>query len=204
VAGIILAAGESSRFGEPKQLLDWRGRPFVVQVALEAIAAGLSPVIVVVGANAEQITPRLQGIGVVPVHNPEWRSGQASSIHRGLEAVLQAQHTQGSGVRLVGGAVFLLADQPQIGATVISALVATHATDLDRIVVPLVPGGQRANPVLFDRATFPALMALQGDIGGRAIFSQFRIHYMPWHDERLLEDVDDPAGYARLLDLLES
>jgi molybdenum cofactor cytidylyltransferase len=61
--------------------------------------------------------------------------------------------------------------------------------------------GQRANPTLFDRRTFPGLMALQGDVGGRALFSKYTITWVPWHDPSLLLDVDTPEDYQKLLDM---
>ena len=59
---------------------------------------------------------------------------------------------------------------------------------------------QRANPVLFDRVTFPDLLTLEGDVGGRAIFSKYQVEYLPWHDDRLLLDVDKPEDYQRLIE----
>lgn len=84
VAGIILAAGESSRYGKPKQLLDFHGQPFVRVVAKTALAAGLAPVVVVSGANAEEVEAAVQDLDVVIVRNAEWQEGQASSIRAGL------------------------------------------------------------------------------------------------------------------------
>ena len=81
----------------------------------------------------------------------------------------------------------------------IRALMDTHTASLSPIVAPLVRMDRRANPVLFDRDTFPDLLALEGDVGGRAIFSKHRVEYLPWHDERLLLDVDTEADYRRLL-----
>ena len=84
VAGIILAAGESARFGTTKQLLDWKGQPFVRAVALTALETGLSPVIVVTGANAEKVEAALKDLNVLIVRNEDWKSGQASSIKKGI------------------------------------------------------------------------------------------------------------------------
>jgi molybdenum cofactor cytidylyltransferase len=83
---------------------------------------------------------------------------------------------------------------------VIRALMDVHARELYPIVAPLVLGEQRANPVLFDRIAFPDLLKLEGDIGGRAIFSKYKVEYMPWHDDRLLLDVDKPEDYQRLVE----
>jgi molybdenum cofactor cytidylyltransferase len=96
-----------------------------------------------------------------------------------------------------GAAIFLLADQPQVTSTVLRALVERHSVDLSPIVAPQVQG-QRANPVLFDRETFPALMSLAGDVGGRAIFSRFPVTYLSWHDTSLLVDVDTPGDVEKL------
>jgi molybdenum cofactor cytidylyltransferase len=209
IAGIILAAGGSLRFGQPKQLLDWRGEPFVRAVAKTALEAGLSPVVVVTGANAEKIGAAVQGLPVQIVHNQEWHSGQASSIRAGVSPLpfpppnpedLGEGDPQG---RVgTGAAIFLLADQPQVTPTILHALVEEHAATLAPIVAPMVLD-RRANPVLFDRVTFPDLMELKGDVGGRGIFSKHKVGYLPWHDDALLLDVDTPEHYQRLKDLLE-
>lgn len=187
IAGIILAAGESTRYGQPKQLLDWHGQPFVRAVANTALEAGLSPVIVVTGANAEQIKNAVHDLHVNVVQNMEWKSGQGSSIRTGVKAIRNA-----------GGAIFLLTDQPQITTSILRALVEKHAEGLYPVVAPLVMD-QRANPVLFDRSTFGDLMSIEGDMGGRAIFHKHRVEYLPWHDDRLLLDVDTPEMYQRLI-----
>jgi molybdenum cofactor cytidylyltransferase len=190
-AGIILAAGESKRFGETKQLLDWNGKPFVRHVAETTLHAGLEPVLVVVGFHAAEIESALNGLPVRIIHNPDYREGQATSIRAGINAT----------PKNIGAAVFLLADQPQIPAEVIRALGEAHTQSLSPILAPLVLEERRANPVLFDRVTFPDLMQLTGDVGGRAIFDKQRVEYIPWHDESLLFDVDAPEDYARLKEL---
>jgi len=196
VAGIILAAGESKRFGQPKQLLDWKGQPFVHAVAKTALEAGLSPVIVIAGANGERVEHAVKDLNVTVVHNEEWKSGQGTSIKAGIQALIHPP--SGQGVEGVGGAIFLLTDQPQITIPIIQALIEKHAEGLYPVVAPMVMD-QRANPVLFDRTTFADLMMLEGDVGGRAIFHKHRVEYLPWHDDRLLLDVDTPEQYQRLI-----
>lgn len=187
IAGIILAAGGSQRLGQPKQLLDWRGTPFVRRVAETALQAGLSAVVVVAGAYEEEIRAAVRDLPIILAHNPAWESGQSSSIRVGLKALPPE----------TGATLFLLADQPQTPLSLIRALVERHAETLAPTVAPRV-GGQRANPVLFDRATFADLLALSGDIGGRALFSRYRIEWVEWHDESLLLDVDTVEDYHRL------
>ena len=189
-AGILLAAGGSSRFGQPKQLLDFHGQPFIRRVAATTLASGLSPVVVVTGAGAEQVGAAVRDLPVTIIHNADWQNGQSSSLQAGLDEL----------PRRTGAAIFLLADQPQVPPMLLRALVEQHGLALAPIVAPMVRG-QRANPVLFDRVTFPDLHGLTGDIGGRAIFSRYPVTYLPWHDESLLLDVDTLADYNRIKDL---
>jgi molybdenum cofactor cytidylyltransferase len=192
VAGIILAAGASTRYGQPKQLLDWKGEPFVRVVAKTALQAGLSPVVMVTGAQAQEIQAAVENLGLTVKYNQEWASGQASSIRAGIEALEALSPFR------AGAGIFLLADQPQLTTSVLRALVEKHAEGLYPVLAPMVMD-QRANPVLFDRVTFSDLKALQGDVGGRAIFHKYPVEYLPWHDDRLLLDVDTPEMYRRLL-----
>jgi molybdenum cofactor cytidylyltransferase len=188
-AGIILAAGEARRFGQLKQVLDYHGQPFVRTVAKTALASGLSPVVVVTGAGAETVEAAVHDLPITITNNADWQIGQSSSIQAGLRS-LPAQS---------GAAIFLLADQPQVMPTIIHTMIEEHTRTLAPILAPLV-AGQRANPVLFDRLTFPDLMTLTGDMGGRAIFGKHQVAYFPWHDEALLFDVDTPEDFKRLMD----
>jgi molybdenum cofactor cytidylyltransferase len=189
VAGVILAAGGAQRMGQPKQVLSWRGQPLVRYAARAALEAGLEPVVVVTGSAADQVKTAVQGLPVRLVYNPHWQAGQSSSVQTGVRALPPE----------TGAAVFLLADQPQTPAQLIAGLVEAHAATLSPLVAPLVQG-QRANPVLFDRTTFPDLLALSGDQGGRALFARYPIHWVPWHDPTVLQDIDTPEDYQRLLD----
>ncbi|HXD11045.1 MAG TPA: selenium cofactor biosynthesis protein YqeC, partial [Anaerolineales bacterium] len=157
-AGILLAAGGSTRFGKSKQMLDWKGQPFVRAVASKALEAGLSPVMVVVGANAEQVGAALEGLDVRIVKNLNWATGQASSIREAIRIFL-ATPTADYAPERAGSAIFLLVDQPQITTSMLHALVEKHAEGLFPIVAPMVID-RRANPVLFDRITFPDLLTL--------------------------------------------
>lgn len=192
VAGIVLAAGESTRYGQPKQLLDWKGEPFVRAVAKTALQSGLLPVLVITGANAERVESTLNDLDVIMIRNEHWKTGQASSIRAGIEALVK-QSSPGT-----GGAIFLLADQPQLTSSVLHALLETHAAGLYPVVAPMVMD-RRANPVLFDRVTFSDLLTLEGDVGGRGVFHKYHVEYLPWHDDRLLLDVDTPEMYQRLI-----
>ncbi|MBI3168725.1 MAG: putative selenium-dependent hydroxylase accessory protein YqeC [Chloroflexi bacterium] len=190
-AGIILAAGTSSRYGQLKQLLDWKGKPFIRHVTKTALHAGLEPVVVVTGFRHADVESHLQDLPVSLVYNPEYEQGQSTSVKKGIAALPSN----------TGSAIFLLADQPQIPVEVIRALVESHASERQSILAPLVLEERRANPVLFDRVAFPDLMQLTGDIGGRGIFDKHKVSFLPWHDDILIFDVDKPEDYERLKSL---
>lgn len=188
VAGIVLAAGGASRFGKPKQLLDWQGKPFVRQIAETAMLAGLSPILVVVGAYADDVITAVEGLPVQIVVNSDWEQGHATSVVRGVQAL------PGN----AGAVVFLLSDQPQVPARLVSSLVEMHRKTLAAIVAPLVDG-RRGNPVLFDRDTYGELAGLKLDQGGRQLFSRFVVQWLPWHDSSVLLDVDTEEDYQELI-----
>ena len=190
IAGVILAAGASTRMGQPKPLLMWRGEPFIRHIARTALEAGLSPVVIVAGEHAAEINAAVADLPVRLVRNADWQAGQSTSVKTGLQS-LPAE---------IGSAIFLLADQPQVPIELVHDLIEQHAHSLAPIVAPQIDG-RRGNPVLFDRSTFDDLLSLSGDVGGRAVFSRYPIAYVPWRDASLLLDVDTPADYQQLLRL---
>ncbi len=188
IAGIILAAGASKRMGQPKLLLPWQGEPLIRHVARTAIEAGLSPVLVVTGAHGEEIQAALNDLQVQIIPNSDWEAGQSTSVRAGVGALPGE----------TGAAVFFLGDQPQIPMELVHALVEAHAQTRAPIVAPSI-AGQRGNPVLFDRAVFSDLMGLNGDAGGRQIFTRYPIHFVAWDNPSLLWDIDTPADYQQLV-----
>jgi len=205
-AAIILAAGSSSRYGQTKQILDYKGVPFVRAIARSAINAGLSPIVIVTGADAITVKDALIGLSdkIRIIYNPNWQNGQSTSIRAGIDAISGShisQSQKGDSNHLPGNpgsAIFLLADQPQVNPAVLRCLVEEHSRTLAPVIAPLVDG-RRGNPVLFDRVTFLDLRKLEGDIGGRGIFSKYPPDYIQWNDISLQQDVDTPTDYERLL-----
>lgn len=188
-AAVILAAGGSSRFGRPKQLLDWKGMPLVRHIALTALESKLDEIILVTGRETEEITRVVSDLNLKIVHNPNWVDGQGTSVSLGTSALRPE----------IGAVLFLLADQPLVSTRLVESLFEYHARTLAPIISPLVDD-RRTNPVLFDRETFKELRLLSGVEGGRALFPRYPLTWMPWYDRRLLVDIDSPADYQRLLD----
>jgi molybdenum cofactor cytidylyltransferase len=192
IAAIILAAGGSTRMGQPKLTLDWHGSPLVRWVAKTALFAECSPVIVVTGADPDDTLDSLAGLPVSYAHNTQWQSGQSSSVRIGIEALPSN----------VDAALIMLGDQPQIPVKVLRSLIEAYAsTTPPPPIIALSVGGRRANPVLFDSAMFAELIKLAGDAGARTIFSRFPVHLIPFDDPDLVLDVDSPEDYQRLMEL---
>jgi molybdenum cofactor cytidylyltransferase len=190
VAALILAAGASSRMGRPKQLLDWGGRPLVRAAAEVALAASLNPLVVVVGNAQAQVEEALDGLPLRLIANPDYASGQSTSLRAGIAAL--GEDTD--------AVVVLLGDQPFVTAAIVERLVDEWHTSAAPIVAPTY-AGQRGNPVLFARSIFPELLAVQGDQGARAVLAadRARVRLVGFDDARPLADIDTPEDYERLL-----
>jgi molybdenum cofactor cytidylyltransferase len=180
VAGVVLAAGDSKRLGQPKQLINWKERPLVLHAVQAALGGGLSPVIVVLGAEGERVRRVLTDEPVTFINNPAWSAGLSTSLRAGLSEV--EDHIE--------AVVFLLSDMPFVNADLVRALVSKHRRTLSPLVAPRV-GSRRANPILFDQMTFSALHSVTGDRGGRELFQNFPHVWVEW-DDSVLFDLDSP------------
>lgn len=190
VAGIILAAGGSTRLGRPKQLLEWRAKTLVQHVASLALNAGLAPVIVVTGCASQEVSRSVQDLPVSIVENPNWQTGQGLSVAAGIKALPAG----------IGAALLFLVDQPLIPIDLVKKLVTSHAKSLDKIIAPQV-NSRRSNPVLFDCSVFNELSLLDEDIGGRALFKNYPVSLMPWSGAPIDIDIDTEEDYLRLLSI---
>ena len=187
-AAIVLAAGASQRFGCPKQLLPWGGKPLLQHVVDEALASPVGQVIVVLGHRAGELAPCLAGRPVRLVVNEEWERGISSSVREGLLALEPGTEA----------AIFLLADQPLVTRRVIAALLRRWRETRALIVAPFHKG-RRGNPVLFSRPLFPQLLSLKGEGGGRALISRYEEEVERVEaGEGVLLDIDTPEDYRAL------
>jgi molybdenum cofactor cytidylyltransferase len=191
VAGVILAAGRSTRMSPRNKLLEEiGGRPVVARVAETALASGASPVVVVTGFEAQRIAEALRGLDVLSVHNPDFAAGLSTSLRAGL-AALPAKSD---------GALILLGDMPFVEAGDLAALIAAFAAkDRNSICVP-ARHGRIGNPVLWGRAYFPEMMRLTGDAGAKLLLEVHREHITEVEavSDGIFADVDAPSDLARL------
>jgi molybdenum cofactor cytidylyltransferase len=168
IAGILLAAGQSTRFGRQKLLEPWRGEPLVRKAARCFLEAGLRPLVAVVSPDP-RLVEALAGLPLTTVENAHPENGISSSITIGL------------------------GDQPYLTAEVILELV--HAFSPGRIIVPRW-GDHRGNPPVFDRRFFPELLALDGDRGGQRVIAAHSesVIEVPL-PARLGDDIDRPEEW---------
>ncbi len=188
VAGLLLAAGTSSRFGDRNKLVtDLNGQPIARHAAETLLAAELDGVTVVVGHESGRVRNALAGLDVTIVENDHYADGQATSVARGIEAIAATDADADADADAV---VIALGDMPFVRPETIQTLVAAYADGAGDALAPAVDG-QRGNPVLFDRTHFSALRDVDGDVGGRAI--------LLGGDNSALVAVDDP-GVRRDID----
>jgi molybdenum cofactor cytidylyltransferase len=188
IAGVILAAGSSLRLGHPKQLLMWRQRPLLQHVVDAAAGSSLAEIVVVLGHEAGPITDALtlpQGARIA--YNPDYRSGQASSLQVGLNALSGDAHA----------AAILLSDHPYVSAALIDRVLDGFDPFSAPIVRPIfgdVPG----HPVVVARSEWER-WTFSGDEGARSLLEGSPVRELPIAGAKFV-DVDTWADYQALLE----
>ena len=186
VAAIVLAAGGSTRLGQPKQLLEFRGQPLVKRVVEAALAAGCAPVVVVVGEQAAAIRATLRDLPSEIVPNENWREGIGSSIRAGVMALPDCD-----------GFVIAACDQPFVSSELIGKLIRKHHESGQSIVASAY-SGTRGVPAFFARRHREELLALPNDQGAKALLARHPAEVATVDFSQGGIDIDTPANYAAL------
>jgi molybdenum cofactor cytidylyltransferase len=191
VAGVVPAAGSSSRLGRNKLLLELEGEPLVRRVARRAVEAGLSPVIVVLGFQAEAVAGALEGVPVQAVMNSRHEEGMHTSVAVGIEAVPTGCEA----------AIVLLPDMPLVTIPMLTEMVGRFRGSRAPLIVSLY-GETQAPPTLYARPLFRTLVAA-GPEGGRRVVREYagQAVRVRW-PVGLLADVDQPEDIERMRALL--
>ena len=196
-AGIILAAGESKRFGQPKQLIQIKGKYLLEWVLHAALNSKLEKVILVLGHEYQAIRNRVDersyGEKLRVVYNKDFRQGQSTSLKSGLSEI------RGTFPQVM----LLLGDQPLVSREMINMLLERFDQSEKTIGVPVYKG-ERGNPVIFTQTFYDELMTIEGDMGAR--------HLIKRHDRDVLKieieaptvflDVDSPEDLKRMRSFL--
>jgi molybdenum cofactor cytidylyltransferase len=188
---VILAAGQSSRLGKPKQLLTLNGLTLLEKAASAALDLNSSPVLVVLGAYADDIKSNVQLQGVDIVVNEGWDEGMASSLRMGIE-YMQQNHVN------VDAILFLVCDQPYLHSALLKDLIALQK-EKDLPIAASSYGGKIGTPALFHQSTFSSLMLLKGDTGARKLLDERMNDVAVLHFEKGVYDIDTVEDYEQLL-----
>jgi len=164
---ILLAAGSSTRLGQPKQLLPYQGRTLLRHAAEVAAATGCEPLVLVTGASHEELLPAVKDLPFYVVRNEDWQQGMSTSIQAGLD-VLRMQTEAAP----LAAAIVMLCDQPLLTPEVLRQLIMQFQTTSQPLVA-CEYGGTRGVPALFSQILFPILHALQGPAGARELLHQY-------------------------------
>ncbi|MBF2760162.1 MAG: nucleotidyltransferase family protein [Ectothiorhodospiraceae bacterium AqS1] len=194
VAGVLPAAGRSTRMGAINKLVDPLAaltghQALVRRVAKEMIDAALYPIVAVTGFEAERVEGALQGLDLRIVHNEDYQEGMGASLRCAFAALPED----------IDAAIVCLGDMPLIRVRHIERIRAAFDPSRGREICVPVFDGRRGNPVLFSKRFFPKMAALGGDIGGRGLLERYEefVFERAMDDAATLVDIDSPEDIAR-------
>ncbi len=184
VAALVLAAGQSTRMAPYNKLLvtDRAGRAMVARVVDNLLSSGARPVLVVTGHRAADVAEALGGRPVTLVDAPDYAAGLSASLKAGIAALPES----------ASAAIVCLGDMPLVTGRMIDRLVAAYDPDEGRAIVVPTHEGRIGNPILWDRAYFPEILALQGDAGARGLLKRHaeQVTEIDMGDDAILRDFD--------------
>lgn len=187
IAGLVLAAGRSTRMGGPNKLLEEiNGKPLVRIVTEQLLASRAQPVTVVTGHQRELVERALAGLAVKFLHNSDYAQGLSTSLKAGIAAVPAE----------ADGAIVCLGDMPQVSAKLIDRLIGAFNPARGALIVVPTMERKRGNPVLWSRRFFNDLAALEGDVGARHLIGSYAeaVTEVAVDDAAVLTDIDTPEA----------
>ena len=193
VALVLLAAGESRRMGTPKQLLIYKGSSLVRHAVTEAIKSNCEPIIVVLGANSDRISPEINDLTVHTTYNPQWQQGMSASIFTGITALLEMNID-------LDAVVIALSDQPLITEEVYNSLIESYQQNPIKAIACNY-SDTLGVPALFDRTLLPELLDMNHRGGAKQILHRYSDRVFNLDLPEAAIDIDTPADYQELLKL---
>jgi len=186
IAGVVLAAGTSSRMGQNKLTMPLGGKPLIRHAVEAALAGKLEPVIVVTGNDADSVRRALADLPVRFAENETFHEGLSTSLRAGIAAVPEA----------CDGAMVLLGDMPAVGPELIKRLNAAFDPVRSRAICVATARGERGHPVLWGRQFFSDIEQLKGDIGARGLMAQHpdQVCEVEAGNDAPLTDIDTPQA----------
>lgn len=186
IGAVILAAGSSSRLGQPKQLLQYEGQTLVRRAAQAAFEAGCDPVVVVVGAEGEKVAAALRDLTVMFVPNEDWQRGMGTSIRAGVDRLRESD-----------AVLLLVCDQPKVDAGLLRELIAQQE-QTGRSMVATSYAGTQGVPALFTQACFEQLLSLGHETGAKTLLLARPAEVAAVEFPPAAWDIDTPADLRSL------
>lgn len=189
---LLLAAGGSSRMGQPKQLLPW-GNHTLIEHQIQTLLKTENPVNVVLGSNSDLVIPVIEKYLVNIFVNPNWASGMGSSISFGIGQIKDRFPD-------VSGVLITLLDQPMISTGYFEKMLTSFQPGSQQILVSHSSSGWNGVPVIFDACYFKELSDLKNDEGAKKVTRLHEAHVILLEGGDFLEDMDTPEKYLQLLE----
>ena len=190
---VILAAGNSSRLGRPKQLLAWQDNLLVQRITAESFKAALQPVVVVTGANAAAVSEALTAYDVISTFNQNWRQGMGSSIAIGIAHLLLLDAE-------LENVIIAVCDQPFVTADLFSELYRRKA-ETGRNIVACSYEDTVGTPVLFGKKYFEKLRNFSGEEGAKKLLKLFASDVAEVSFPEGAIDIDTDQDYLDFLNM---
>lgn len=188
---VLLAAGQSARLGRPKQLLPLAGQTLLDHSLHAALNAGVTELVLVVGANAEDILAKVDSSKAQVIINENWEEGLSSSIKVGLRQLLTLHPD-------LHAVVLMTCDQPYVTSISINALIEAHLANEQPIVASNY-GTAFGPPVLFHQTYFDELFQLTGDMGAKGLVKQHfdKVEFISF--PKGIVDIDTEEDYQKYI-----
>lgn len=184
---LILAAGASRRLGRPKQQLLFHNQTLLNRIIGTAMALNAGPVLVVLCEEADRQLPE----NIIPICNPKWTEGMASSIRCGI-------NTLRGDFPFIETVIIMVCDQPYVSTGLLQEMIA-HYKESKKPIIACTYADTIGTPVLFHKEIFPELMELRGDKGARVLINKesHRVGLVNFPQGNI--DIDTEEDYERLI-----
>jgi molybdenum cofactor cytidylyltransferase len=193
LSAIVLAAGMSTRMGQNKLLLVFKGKPLIARAVDTLLASEIDEVIVVLGNEADKVREKLHGRKVRLIENPDFREGLSSSVRVGVTAVS----------RQADGIMVYLADQPLLEPADVNRILRAfaHAKEAGKSIVVPFFDKQRGNPVLLDSSYQDAILGVVGDVGCKGVIKRYpdQVFVVQMESDHVIRDMDTIEEYEAVL-----
>lgn len=191
IVALILAAGQSKRFGSPKQLLKWKESNLLANTIKTVCSSNASNVFLVLGAMYDQILEKTDTDSVEVIKNKYWEQGLGNSIAFGVNHIIKSNIN-------VDGILLTLADQPLVDSDYLNSIISMFESGNNQIIASSYSNGKKGVPALFDPCYFDELIKLKGDKGAKEIMEKHSKNVSVIEGKHKLTDIDTFQDYEKL------